>query len=86
MCILLWVEHEISCYHRNPNLLMVCGESAGANLATVVCQMAVTKTDLKSAISYYIDLPIYRSLASEYPIIPTIRRWPLVIKNEYQVL
>lgn len=36
----LWVEKEIARYNGNPNRIAVAGESAGANLAAVVSQMA----------------------------------------------
>jgi len=36
----LWIEKEIAQYNGNSNLIGIAGESAGANLATVVSQMA----------------------------------------------
>ena len=36
---ILWIEKEISKYNGDPNIIGVAGESAGANIATVVCQM-----------------------------------------------
>ena len=36
---ILWIENEIATYNGNPKYIGVAGESAGANMATVVCQM-----------------------------------------------
>ena len=36
---ILWIEKEIAKYNGDPKLIVLAGESAGANIATVVCQM-----------------------------------------------
>lgn len=36
---ILWIEKEIAKYNGNPGLIGVAGESAGANIATVLCHM-----------------------------------------------
>lgn len=36
---ILWIKKEISKYNGDPKIISVAGESAGANIATVVCQM-----------------------------------------------